>query len=269
MPRLFTCFFLLCCIACSPVDALNVFVPSDTYHRVQDVAYGKLERQKLDIYTPSAPAKGPRDVVIFVYGGSWQMGSRDKYVFAAEAFARRGFITVVPDYRLAPEVRYPTFVEDTAAAIAWVKAHVPNGGRIYLVGHSAGAYNVMMTVGLGLTKPEDITGIVGLAGPYDFLPLTDPKLQKIFVQKNMRTTQPIYYAKQKFPPVLLMTGDKDTDVKPKNTHNFAAALRASGNEVREVYLPGLDHIDIVSALATPLANNEVLEPIFQFLHKKP
>jgi acetyl esterase/lipase len=141
-----------------------------------------------------------------------------------------------------------------------------NPERIFVVGHSAGAYNAVMVFALSKVKASDVRGVIGLAGPYDFLPLTDPKLQAIFAPaKPLKTMLPIHYAAQKFPPLLLMTGDKDTDVSPKNTRNLTAALKASGNNVQAIYLPELDHIDIVTALATPLENKSVLEPLFAFI----
>lgn len=254
---------------CAPVNILNTFVPSDSYSVRRDVAYGKLDRNLLDIYTPknAAPKK---DVVIFIHGGSWQMGDKSEYLFVAESFTRRGYMAVVPNYHLAPEVKYPAFVEDTAAAINWVKRNIAQYGgnpeRIFVVGHSAGAYNAVMVFALNKVNANDVRGVIGLAGPYDFLPLTDPKLQAIFAPaKPLKTMLPIHYAAQKFPPMLLMAGDKDADVSPKNTSNFAAKLKKSGNMVEAVYLPDLDHIDIITALSTPLKNKSVLDPLFAFI----
>lgn len=251
------------------MDVLNTFVPSDSYGVRRDVAYGKLERNVLDIYTPKNAAH-TKDVVIFVHGGSWQVGDKSEYKFAAESFTRRGYIAVIPNYHLAPSVIYPAFIEDTAAAINWVKKNIGDFGgnpqRIFIVGHSAGAYNAVMVFALSKVKPSDVRGVIGLAGPYDFLPLTDPKLQVIFAPaKPLKTMLPIHYAAKKFPPMLLITGDKDTDVSPQNTRNFAAKLKQSGNVVQTVYLPELDHIDIVTALSTPLGNKSVLEPLFAFI----
>lgn len=263
---------LLLLTGCAPVDVLNTFVPSDSYSVRKDIAYGKSDRNFLDIYIPKTAAE-TKDVVIFIHGGSWQVGDKSEYKFVAESFTRRGYMAVVPNYRLAPAVKYPTFVEDTAAAINWVKQNIAqyggNAQRIFVVGHSAGAYNAVMVFALSKVKINDVRGVIGLAGPYDFLPLTDPKLQAIFAPaKPLKTMLPIHYAAKKFPPMLLMTGDKDTDVSPKNTRNFAAKLKQSGNSVQAVYLPEIDHIDIISGFAAPLENKSVIEPVFAFIDKQ-
>ena len=58
-------------------------------------------------------------MVVFFYGGSWNHGERHDYRFVGEALAARGIVTVIPDYRLYPQVRYPDFLKDNAAAVAW------------------------------------------------------------------------------------------------------------------------------------------------------
>src|SRR5450432_2973104 len=105
----------LALIACSPVGTLNALARSDTFGLTADLTYGPLPRQKLDIYTPTAapPAAG-WPVVVFFYGGSWNSGERAEYKFVGEALASRGVLTLVADYRLYPEVRYPGFLEDSA-----------------------------------------------------------------------------------------------------------------------------------------------------------
>src|SRR3546814_8631076 len=94
------------------------------------------------------------------------------------AFAAQGFVVAVPDYRLVPKVRFPAFVEDSAAAVKWVRAHIARFGgdpdRIVLAGHSAGAYNAaMLAVDPQWLGPDRaaVKGWATLAGPYEFLPL--------------------------------------------------------------------------------------------------
>jgi len=121
--------------ACSPADLVNLVTPSSGYSLSRDIAYGPQARQRLDLYEPAAPATGGA-MVVFFYGGSWESGSKDDYRFAAQAFADAGLRVVVPDYRVYPEVIYPAFLEDSAAAVAWARAH--HQGPLFLVGHSAG-----------------------------------------------------------------------------------------------------------------------------------
>ena len=98
---------------CSRLALFNAFVPKDQGSQlvVSGIAYGTDDRQKLDIYLPEK--QGRSKVVVFVYGGSWDSGSRSEYAFVGRALASRGFVTIIADYRLVPEHPYPAFVQDT------------------------------------------------------------------------------------------------------------------------------------------------------------
>lgn len=247
---------------CSPLKLLNAMAPSDGYRRTAGIAYGDNPRQSLDVYRPEA-GSGPRPVVLFFYGGSWQYGSRDDYRFAGEALASRGFVAVVADYRLYPEVRYPDFLRDGAAAVRWVRDHIAgyggDGERLFLMGHSAGAYNVAMLVldarwlrEVGLEPKQAVRGWIGLSGPYDFLPIKTPVVQTIFgPREQWPATQPIAYVSADAPPAWLATGAADTTVLPGNTQRLAARLRAAGIPVEERSYPGIGHGRTVAALAPP------------------
>jgi acetyl esterase/lipase len=258
---------------CSSAGLVNALAPRDDFRLVANVAYGDRARQKLDLYVP-AEATGPRPVVVFFYGGNWQEGSKDDYLFMGEALAGRGFVVVIADYRLYPDVSYPSFVADSAAATRWTLAHVADYGgdptRVSLMGHSAGAYNALMLAldpaWLGDDRAR-IKSVVGLAGPYDFLPLTDPKLQIIFsTEIDLARTQPITYADGTAPPVLLVTGRLDTIVSPGNVDRLAARIRAKGGTVETKYYPLLGHITLIGSFARPLRFvTPVLDDVTRFL----
>jgi acetyl esterase/lipase len=175
--------------------------------------------------------------------------------------AARGYLTVVPDYRLFPQVRFPVFLQDNAAAVAWTKANIARYGgdphRIFLMGHSAGAYNVAMLTldrqwlaAKGVDPDRDIIGAVGLAGPYDFLPLQDPELEEIFAPSgDLRQSQPITFARGDAPPMFLAAGTADQTVLPRNTEHLATAIRQDGGKVQEVLYPGVNHTKIIGAMA--------------------
>src|SRR4051794_31202998 len=118
----------------------------------KDIPFADGDRMKLDVYGPKNPS-GPAPVVMFIYGGSWKQGSRNDYQFVGHALAANGFVVVIPDYRLYPEVSYPKFLEDNAAAAKWIQDNIGTYGgdtsRFFIAGHSAGAYNAVM---LGLEK---------------------------------------------------------------------------------------------------------------------
>ena len=103
--------FLAILPGCSPIAALNSAAPKTGYHVVSGLSYGDHARQRLDLYIPdNATTDSP--LVVFFYGGGWRAGNREDYLFVGQALASSGFVVTIPDYRLYPEVRFPTFVED-------------------------------------------------------------------------------------------------------------------------------------------------------------
>lgn len=226
------------------------------------IAFGPQERQKLDIWVPTAPSKKPRDVIVFFYGGSWNSGDRELYGFVGRALAARGYIVVLPDYRLVPEVRFPGFVEDGAAAVAWVQKNVASYGgnpsRINLSGHSAGAHiAALLTLDQQWLKAAGagdnaVHSFAGLAGPYDFVPFTSDASKAAFGQMPDPTpSQPITFARKDAPPMLLLTGSADTTVKPRNGTVLAAAQAKLGAKAQTLLYNGLGHSDIIMAVAQP------------------
>ena len=216
-------------------------------------------------------------MVIFFYGGSWSSGYRQGYAFVGQALASRGFVTVLPDYRLVPQVRFPSFVQDGAAATAWVvrniAGHGGDPGRIGLAGHSAGAYIAAMLaldrrwLGQAGVAPATIRCLAGLAGPYDFFPFDVTASQEAFGRfGDPRATQPINFARAGAPPALLAYGQSDDTVRPRNSLRLAEALRAQGSVATAKGYPGLDHIGIMTALSKPFRSRaSVLEDMTGFL----
>lgn len=260
----------------APVATFNTLMPKDggSEQVASGIAYGRDLRQKLDIYAPIgiAPNAG-RAVIMFFYGGSWQSGRRQDYAFAARALAARGFLVVVPDYRLVPQVRFPSFVQDGAAAVRWVRGNAAkfggNGQRIILTGHSAGAYIAAMLAvdpqWLGAER-KAVRGLVGLAGPYDFLPLDGPLTVAAFGQwPRPAETQPVAFAGEGDPPALLLHGEVDETVRVHNSMSLTSRLRAAGVDARLEILPGIGHAGIVTALARPFRwRAPVLERVAAF-----
>jgi acetyl esterase/lipase len=265
---------LPCLLAgCSSSDLVNALVPRDDFRLVAGLAYGDNPRQTMDLYVPVG-TPGKRPVVVFFYGGNWDSGRKEDYLFLGEALAGRGFIVVLPDYRIYPEVRYPAFLEDGAAAVRWTLSHIAEYGgdpaKVSLMGHSAGAYNAMMLTldpkWLGDAR-QRIVSTVGLAGPYDFLPLVDPELKIIFAtEPDLARTQPIFYVDGTAPPVLLVTGRLDTIVSPANVTRLAARIRQHGGAVDTEFYSLLGHITLIGSFARPLRFvTPVLDDVTRFL----
>ena len=248
--------------ACSGQFWANALTPRWGYDRHADIAYGDDPRQTLDIYVPSDKA-AHAPVVVFFYGGSWQSGDKNGYRFVGQALASRGLVAVVPDYRLYPPTTFPGFIEDGARAVAWAKAHAADYGadpdRLFVSGHSAGAHigAMLATDGRYLAAAgasiADLAGFVGMAGPYDFLPIRDPVLQRIFApRETWPRTQPIEFVDGDEPPMLLMHGAADETVYPKNSRNLANKIKASGGSAQLEIYPDVGHIGLIAPLAAPL-----------------
>lgn len=261
--------------ACSPVMMLNLLVSEQGYHIERDLSYGTDLRQKLDLYVPDHLAT-PAPVLLFFYGGSWQGGSKAYYKALGQAFASRGMIVAVADYRVYPQVRYPAFIEDGANVFAFLQEHVAaHGGdpaRIFISGHSAGAYIAMMLAAdprylrAAGSDPGRVRGVIGIAGPYDFLPLQDEELIAIFGGANRPQTQPITYIDGKRPPMLLTYGADDTTVLPRNTLSLAARLRSFHSPVEVKSYAGTGHIGIILSLAPGFRGRTTLrQDIFDFV----
>jgi acetyl esterase/lipase len=248
---------------CSASGVLDTFVSRSSYRGRDGLAYGPDPRQKLDVFQPLAPGR-PAPLVVFFYGGSWTRGERADYRFVGEALASNGVATVVADYRLSPQVRYPDFLADCALAVKWAFAHVDVLGvdpsRVYVMGHSAGAYNAAMLAldprwlaAVGLA-PQRLAGWVGLAGPYDFLPVRNPDAQVAFNwPATPPDTQPIAHVTHDAPRSLLLAAAEDESVNPqRSTVGLARRLQAAGATVRVRLFDGVGHTTIVAALAQPL-----------------
>jgi len=239
-------------------SALRLVVPRTGYRVVADQAYGPDSRQKLDIYVPDS-VKAPAPVLLFFYGGAWQGGHRADYFAFGQAFAGEGIITVVADYRLYPQVTYPAFVQDAAAALAHVRANIAKHGgdpaRIFVSGHSAGAYNaVMLASEPGFVQAQGgdlswIRGVIGIAGPYDFLPLRQSDYIAIFHGANNRDAMPVNHVDGKRPPMLLAWGSGDWTVGRVNIERMQDALVKQDSPVTVKIYPGVSHIGIILSLA--------------------
>ena len=264
--------------ACSAVDVLNATVATDTYQRTQGLAYGPHPRQLVDVYRPNTRVDNPH-MVVFFYGGSWSSGDRADYRFVGEALASQGIVTVVADYRLSPEVRYPVFVQDSASAMRWAFEHAGDYGvdtsRILVMGHSAGAYNAAMLAldarwlqAVGLA-PSRLAGWIGLAGPYDFLPIGDRLTQVAFNwPQTPPDSQPLSHASRASPPALLLAPLHDTVVDPvRSTVALAKRLQASGVRVAYEQFAGVSHVTLVAAMASVLRGRApVLERVTNFVN---
>lgn len=271
--------------ACSPLALVNVLVPEDNHRSEPGIAYGPEARHRLDVYRPPE-GQAAKGVLVFFYGGSWKSGERGNYRFVGEAFASRGFLVVIPDYRLYPEVRFPAFVGDAALAVAWarrnlsVKEGAAGTGKdlpLVLMGHSAGAHiaallaldpDYLAAAGLA---PRSVSAWVGLAGPYAFDPFRFRGIRPIFeTASSADEARPVTFARAGAPPALLLHGVSDGTVRRSNSQELAEALTRLKVPVRHIELPDTGHIGILLSLAAPVGDPAlVIEPTQAFIEALP
>jgi len=260
---------------CGGLAIVNAISPSSHYVKHADIRYGAHERNLLDYYEPkSAAANAPR--VIFFYGGGWKDGAKHQYEFVASALTEAGFHVFIPDYRLHPLVQFPAFVDDGAEAIAWVMEHVssdPHTSGVYLMGHSSGAHiaALLATDQQYLNRfslaPSSIHALIGLSGPYDFLPIRSGYLTEVFPEPTRSDSQPIRFVTKRTPSTLLIHGLDDDVVEPGNARRFAAALRKSEVDVDLRLYDGSGHAAVAAALAPRLQFiADTLDDTIAFIH---
>ena len=249
--------------ACAPLSVVNAISPGGASQVTEALRYGTDPRNMLDVYRPKGEG-GRSPVIVFFYGGNWVSGKRSDYAFVGRALAARGFVVVVPDYRLYPQVHYPDFLIDAAQAVAWternIAAHGGDPAKVFVMGHSAGAYNAAMValdprwLGQQGIKPDTLRGCIGLAGPYDFLPIENRTTRPVFDYPNTRPeSQPLHHAGAKAPPTLLIAANSDDLVDPaRNTGALAGKLRTAGVPVRELYYGRVNHYTLVASLSSTL-----------------
>ncbi|MDB5811221.1 MAG: Acetyl esterase/lipase [Betaproteobacteria bacterium] len=273
-------------VGCSTLGFVNALTPTNTYTVTNDSAYGDDPRNRLDIYRPlpadNAQPRGGYPVVVFFYGGTWNSGERGDYRFVGEALASRGIVTMVADYRLYPQVRYPDFLVDCARAVAWARREARAYGgdpqRLFVMGHSSGAYNAAMIAldarWLAAVKlsPTMLAGWIGLAGPYDFFPTENRAAQPVFNHPDYPPgAQPIEHVSGMAPRAFLGAPDTDNVVSPtRSTQQLADKLRAAGVPVELEFYPRTNHYTMIGVLARPLRlQAPVLDDVVAFVRGAP
>jgi len=249
-----------------------------------EVAYGEGPRQRYDVYRAldslGRPLTTPAPVVIFVHGGSWESGDKRGYAWVGEALAQLGFVAVLPNYGLMPGTRFPDFVEDVARAVTHAGARVAEWGgdtaRVVLMGHSAGAhlaalvaYDARYLAKQG-TTPAILSGFVGLSGPYDFL-FDTPLLRRTFAGPPAREYDalPVHFVTPRSLRTLLVMGNDDRTVNPRNTRSLAAALRQAAVPVEELWVPGTHGVSVGAFARINRGESEIVRRIAAFVRATP
>lgn len=251
---------LLTACGSTGLAVLNSVVKAEHRQSIsKDLSYGQQPWQRLDVY-PSQPrsAQAPSPVVIFLYGGGWDSGSKSQYFFAANAFVKRGYLVVVPDYIKYPNGKFPSFVEDAAKAFEWTKKNIANyngdPNNIFIVGHSAGAHTgaLLATDARYLSavgyKKSDIRGFAGMAGPYGFTPKEKKYIAIFAPQSNYPKMKAVNFVDGTEPPMLLMHGMKDKVVGVLNKDALLDKLEQAQVANQNIEYHGVSHVGILLKL---------------------
>lgn len=244
--------------ACTKVGATVAAAPGyfDDVRLYDNKKFDARTGLTLDIYSKDSTINKP--VIVFFHGGRWQHGNKELYRFIGDAFAKHGYVVVIPDYRKYPEVKFPAFEEDGAKAVAWVHQYIARFGgnpdKIILMGHSAGAHTAALLTAdehylqdAGV-DPSAIKGMIGLAGPYAFTP-DEPDLKEIFgPPANYQAMNVTNFISGTEPPMFLLYGLKDRDVEPYNLERLQARIKEQGGAVKVATYSHLDHRGIAKAL---------------------
>ena len=273
MPVLST--FIVLLASCSPRPLAERLVLGGAVERIEDIQYRNGKRGLLDVYRTSRHREGA-PVVLFLYGGRWKYGSKDDYLLIGNSFVRRGWVTVIPDYRLYPEVLFPGWVEDGARAIRWTVENIEryggDPGRVIVVGHSAGAHTAALLalddsyLEAARVPPGVVRGFVSIAGPVD-TNWTAPDVQRLMgPREGWPATYPATHAAGASAPLLLLHGDADDVVYAASSTRLASRIHESGGCARAKVYHGLGHIDIAVALGIPtLRVPRVLDDLARFV----
>jgi acetyl esterase/lipase len=266
--------FMACSHVESDADRNKAAEPMTDLLVTRNLPYETGDRHSLDVYVLRAPSK-PRPVIVYFYGGGWAAGSKAEFAWVGAALARRGFVAVLPDYRIYPQAHWPMFLQDNAAAVRWTRDHAASFGgdqsKLVLMGHSSGAHNAFSLAvepqwlgAVGMT-PHEITAVVGLSGVYSMLPLDGPREHAIFGSQT-GYTEPIDHVDGPSPPMLLIIGDRDRAAEPSNSDDVAAKLRKEGGVAEVIHYPSLGHPDTQDALALPPGHPPgIIDAILRFL----
>jgi acetyl esterase/lipase len=259
-------------------SVVNARQPSAGVVAHQNIVFDASAGLSLDVYAPPDAHDAP--VVVFFYGGSWKSGKRQWYRWVGEALAAKGIVTVVPDYRQWPKVRLDGFMHDGAEAVRWAHDHAGEYGgdtaHLFVMGHSAGGHIAALlatdaswlgSVGM---KPHDLSGLIGLAGPYDFLPLTNDDFVDMFghTAEQQARSQPVNFVEGDEPPALLLQGESDGTVRPSNALSLQRHYQARGEQVEVKLYPDTGHMGVLFGLGTGKHKAPVLDDVVTFVSKQ-
>ena len=248
---------------CATARARELDVLKDVaYKTTEAISNHEKERCKLDLYLPKKEQGFP--TLVWFHGGALKEGSKnDEFnVRIGRSLAQAGVGIAMANYRLSPKVKFPGYVEDAAAAFAWVRRTSPRAEairkRVFVGGHSAGGYLTLM-IGLdsrylrncGL-ETGAIAGLIPVSGQTmtHYTVREERGLAKDIIIAD--EAAPIHHVRKDAPPMLVLFAEKDLPARAEENQYLVAALKAAGNErVVQRMIPDRDHGSIAGNIPQP------------------
>ena len=224
---------------------------------------------KLNVFVPRHPNPAKLPILLFIHGGNWNSGTKNTYVLLGRNFAKKGVITIIPDYTLSPLANYDQQTQQIAAAIQWTITHAAQYGgdpqRIYITGHSAGGHLAALAVmnpKYGI-DPKTIAGIIlndaaGLDMQHyleEYPPTAENNYDTTWTNdpKQWHNASPIYFITKDTPPIMMYVGDKTYASIKDGNRRFLDALHPFEPTVVAIRL-NKAHIPMVLQYFWPFSN---------------
>lgn len=218
---------------------------------VKNIQYGDEPRECLDIFPSATKAS---KALIFIHGGYWQRFDKSSFYFVADAFAKYSITTVLINYPLAPAALMDQIVQSCSKAIEWIGNNIQqwNGdnGRLYLVGHSAGAHLVTMLLTEKKQRTQsNLKAACGLSGVYNLQPVQLSNLNQV-LQMSKETAisnSPVFREPAVSCPLLIAVGNSETNEFLDQSREMANAWKNKNSSMELIVIPDLNHYSILDS----------------------
>lgn len=233
------------------------------------------DKHRLDIYSPQGLNNRP--VYFFVHGGTWQEGNKEFYSYVGQRFARAGYVSVVINYRLTPEVIHPGHIEDVARAFAWIYHNIAefrgDPERIFISGHSAGGHLVsLLSLNEKYLEAENLSsdtiqGVISISGVYDIASYPDDVLSEVFTtDQDLRLdASPIAHVDENQPRFLIIYAEFDLITLDEQAKDLAVILEEKGTLSEIIKISNKTHATIVLHLANE--SDDTSNAILKYMHE--
>ncbi|HEX2123076.1 MAG TPA: alpha/beta hydrolase fold domain-containing protein [Thermoanaerobaculia bacterium] len=234
------------------------FTPNVVYRVIDD------RPLRLHVLRPAA-GKSPRPALIFVHGGGWSEGTKERGIVPLLHFVKLGFVGITIDYRFTETATFPAQIDDVRAAIRFVRSHARNYGvdpkRIAIWGQSAGGHLAALAGTMG-----DVNAVIDWNGPTDFAhdPATNLDESAIFRLFGGRAgamanaADPVTHVSAGDPPFLILHGDRDNTVPLADSRRLYDALKRAGVDAELKIVEGAGHFGVRNVTSEPPERERII-----------